>query len=343
MFDIITIGSAGWDVFFKISESKIVKNPTILHELGILTDSAQCLPLGSKLHADDFASASGGGATNTAVAFSRLGLKTACVYKTGADIFGEGIERQLSSEKVVSLRSLSPNRPTDFSSIVVTSGGSRTVLVHRGASSSLSARDIGNPDAPWVYINPAGIPFAVINTLTKRLRSQNIKIAFAPSREYLSLGVNKLKPLLNQTAVVLLNREEASFLTGIPYREEEKLFIALDAAVLGLAVMTEGERGVIVSDGRTRWRAGIFKNRHRLDRTGAGDAFGAGFVAGLVFSGESCAKGVCGDRNIRLAIRLGSANAASVVEYLGAKAGLLTKNALNSSRWKHLTIKTQAA
>jgi len=343
MYDIITIGSAGWDVFFKIPESHIVKNPTFLHKLGIRTDGAQCLSLGSKLRADDFASYPGGGATNSAVAFSRLGLKTACVYKTGTDVFGEGIERELAAEKVTSLRS-SSSLPTDFSTIIVASGGSRTVLVHRGAASSLSVRDLNNLNAPWFYINPAGVPFSVISNLVKHLRKQGSKIAFAPSREYLSLGADKLKSLLNRMAVVLLNREEASFLTGVPYGQEEKLFAALDAAIEGIAVMTEGDHGVIVSDGRFRWRAGIFPNRHRLDRTGAGDAFGGGFVSGLIFTSESCFKGACLDANIRLAIRLGSANAASVVERLGAKPGLLTKREFTSAaRWKRLSIKKRAA
>ena len=344
MFDIITIGSAGWDVFFQIPESHIIKNPTLLHKLGFRTDGAQCLSLGSKLRADGFASYSGGGATNSAVAFSRLGLKTACVYKTGADIFGEGIERELAAEKVTSFRSSSSSLSTDFSSIIIASHGSRTVLVHRGAASSLSARDLKNLNAPWFYLNPSGIPFSVINTLTKNLRRAGSKIAFAPSREYLSLGIEKLKPLLNRMAAVFLNREEASFLTSLPYNQEEKLFEALDAAIEGVAVMTEGARGVIVSDGRLRWRAGIFKNQHRLDRTGAGDAFGAGFVSGLIFAGESCTKSVCNDQNIRLAIRLGSANAGSVVERLGAKAGLLTKREFTSAaRWKRLSIKKRAA
>ena len=65
-----------------------------------------------------------------------------------------------------------------------------------------------------------------------------------------------------------------------------------------------------------------------VDRTGAGDAFGSGFVAGLIQASR-----------IEYAIRLGSANATSVVEYVGAKKGIVTKNDFEkSSRWKNFKI-----
>jgi len=65
----------------------------------------------------------------------------------------------------------------------------------------------------------------------------------------------------------------------------------------------------MVSDGRLIYQAGTFKEHLVIDRTGAGDAYGAGFLAGLIHTKEKCEKGLCDISNIEYAIRLGSANA----------------------------------
>jgi len=92
--------------------------------------------------------------------------------------------------------------------------------------------------------------------------------------------------------------------------------------------MTEGNKGVLVSDGKNIYSAGIFRGK-LVDRTGAGDAFGSGFVAGIIEK-----------NNIEYAIRLGSANATSVVEKIGAQAGILTKGEFEKSeRWQKFEIK----
>jgi sugar/nucleoside kinase (ribokinase family) len=95
----------------------------------------------------------------------------------------------------------------------------------------------------------------------------------------------------------------------------------------GIAVMTDGARGAIVSDGRYIYRAGIFKEKKLVDRTGAGDAFGSGFVAGFILK-----------KDIHFALRLASANATSVVEKIGAQAGILRRKDFNLARWQYLDL-----
>ena len=92
--------------------------------------------------------------------------------------------------------------------------------------------------------------------------------------------------------------------------------------------MTKGPKGVIVSDGKYIYSAGTFKEKKYTDRTGAGDAFGSGFVSGLMRTGK-----------IEEAIRLGTANGTAVVEEIGAKNGLLTKSRFEKeSRWRNFKI-----
>ncbi|MEK7076631.1 MAG: PfkB family carbohydrate kinase, partial [Patescibacteria group bacterium] len=92
-------------------------------------------------------------------------------------------------------------------------------------------------------------------------------------------------------------------------------------------VMTDGANGSLVSDGRYIYRAGIFEEKVLADRTGAGDAFAAGFVAGMIQKND-----------VHYAMRQAAANATSVVEHVGAQAGILKKGDLNNKRWKYLDL-----
>jgi sugar/nucleoside kinase (ribokinase family) len=55
-----------------------------------------------------------------------------------------------------------------------------------------------------------------------------------------------------------------------------------------------------------------------FERTGAGDAYTSTFVAGLIYS----------DGDIKTAMKWGPINSMSVVQEVGAQAGLLTKSKL---------------
>jgi sugar/nucleoside kinase (ribokinase family) len=92
--------------------------------------------------------------------------------------------------------------------------------------------------------------------------------------------------------------------------------------------MTDGPRGVHTSDGVRIYTAGIFENKQLVSRAGAGDAFGSGFVAGLM------------DReDIAYAMRFASANATSVTEHMGTHEGVLTRaQFVKDARWKKLNI-----
>ena len=127
--------------------------------------------------------------------------------------------------------------------------------------------------------------------------------------------------------MVIVNREEAAHLTGVDYRKERPMFRKFDELIDGIAVMTDGKRGARVSDGTYIYTAGVFKEKEMVDRTGAGDAFGSGFVAGLM-----------GKRDIHHALRLASANATSVVESVGAHLGALRKGQIDDKRWKYLDL-----
>lgn len=342
MFDIITIGTATRDVFLSNPLFNIVRDPQHLKKIGIPTGEAQCFALGGKIEIAKPVFTTGGGAGNTAITFSRQGLKTATLVKLGKDESAKAILEEFKREKITPFVVSSENASTAYSIILLASGGERTILVYRGASENLKIKEIpfGQLKTRWAYIAPGKIPFETIKEIFEYFIKNRTLIAFNPSDYFLKMGIKKLKTLLNKSKVVILNREEAAGLVGVDYQKEKEIFKKFDKIVGGITVMTGDKKGVLVSDCCSIYQAGVFREKKIIDRTGAGDAFGSGFIAGLIHKKEKCKKGLCGIDNIEYALRLGSANAASVVEHIGTKEGILTKSSFEKSkRWQRLPIK----
>ncbi len=260
MYDIITIGTATRDVFLKSPLFRVLRDPKHLKRIGVPTGEAQCFALGSKIEINPPIFTTGGGGANAAVTFSRQGLKTASLIKIGRDESAEYILKELRREKIVSLAIKDKKQKTAYSVILLAPSGERTILVYRGASEDLIIKEVpfGKLKSHWVYISPGNINFPVIEKIFNYFSKNKIPIAFNPSKYFLEMGIKKLKPLLAKSKVVTLNREEAAYLTGIDYKKEKEIFRKLDRLVDGIAVMTEGNKGVLVSDGKNIYSAGIW-------------------------------------------------------------------------------------
>jgi ribokinase len=325
MFDIVTFGSATRDLFLKSKNFKVIKSGEFETGEGI------GLNLGSKIYLDDLFFATGGGGTNTAATFAHQGFKTAYVGEIGNDPEGEAIKDELKRLKIKGFVTEDQKHKTSHSVILSVSQKERTILSCLGASPYLNEKDIpfNKLKARWFYIAPlSGESAKTLLPIIEFAKKNSIKVALNPGKDQLSLGLDGLKNILDAVDVLILNQEEGAKLAGLPFGQEKEIFKKLDEYVRGIAIMTKGPKGVVVSDGKHLYQAGTFKEEKYIDRTGAGDAFGSGFVSGLMRTGK-----------IEEAIRLGSANGTAVVEELGAKNGLLTKSRFEKeSRWKNFKI-----
>lgn len=325
--DVITIGTATRDAFVRSRDFKIKSSPVFL------TGESLCLPLGEKIDVEDIIFTTGGGATNAAVTFGRQGLNTACICKVGNDVSGKEVLQNLKQEGVATNFVIEDNNnKTAYSILLLSPNGERTILVYRGASDHFKGSDFNlrTLNARWFYI-AGSVPIEVLNLILNKAKETNTKVAYNPSKSEIKNGLNGLGEVLKKLDVLLINRAEGAYLTGIDYKKEDKIFKKLDDHVNGIVVLTDGNRGALISDGKSIFESGIFKNQSVIDRTGAGDAFGSGFVAGLI------------ERNdIQYAVRLASANATGVVEKVGAKDGILTKNQfVNDKRWQDFKVKVR--
>lgn len=312
MFDVITIGSATRDVFARSKETKILRSKEFP------TGEGLCFSLGSKVNIDELHFCVGGGAANTAVTFANQGYKVAAIAAVGNDIRGQEIGKSLK-ERAVSTDFLyfDPHELTAYSIILSAQNGERTVFHYRGAVWHLFEYSIpwASLKAKWFYINHIGDKSAVLlPEFIAHAKKSGVHIAFNPGRTQLEMK-EKIIPLLDGVDVFIVNQEEASYFTGISYQKTEEIFKKLDRWVKGIVIMTKGLKGVEVSDGKTRWSAGILPVKRIIDRTGAGDAFGSGFISALLYK----------PGDIEYAIQLASANATGVLTEWGAENGLLKK------------------
>ncbi|KPJ54809.1 hypothetical protein AMJ47_03085 [Parcubacteria bacterium DG_72] len=310
--DIVTFGSAAWDVFMRPKKIRPVTSKRFVSKKGI------CFNLGSKVDIEDVYSSSGGGGTNTAATFVSQGFKTAFVGCVGNDLTGRQIIEDLKVFGInVDFVQTESSRPTNYSVILKTQGVDRTILVYRGASELFDKKRIpfGKiKKAKWFYLAPLpGKTAKITKDIVDFAEKNNIKVALNPGNSQLSLAKKEVEDIISKVDILVLNQEEASFLTNIDYHKEKEIFKKIDNICPGIAIMTKGPEGVSVSDGKHLFTApGVHNNI--VDNTGAGDAFGSGFVAGFIKK-----------QDIEYAIQLAMTNSVSCLTKLGAKGGLLKK------------------
>ncbi|MGH7234188.1 MAG: carbohydrate kinase family protein, partial [Candidatus Saccharimonadales bacterium] len=147
-----------------------------------------------------------------------------------------------------------------------------------------------------------------------------VKLAFQPGTFQMEAGVERLKRIYSRSEVVIVNREEAALITGGNHDDYHDLLGRIHALGVKIAVITDGPNGAVASDQTQILKMPLYPDpAPPLERTGAGDAFAATFVAALI-------KG----NTIAGALQWAPINSMSVVQQVGAQAGLLSEAQLES-------------
>ncbi len=259
----------------------------------------------------------GGSAANTAVACSRLGLKVAFLGKIGLDYFGDLIIRKFAEEKVdTSLILRSPDTPTGLCFIAVDSTGDRRMFAFSGAANKLSVGELNINkllDTRLLYMASLENT-GFLAELSKNVKDQGLRTALNPGALIANQGLAKAKPIIENTDIYISSYSEAVRILGVEGLDsvKERLF------KLGVSTVaiTLGSEGCMVADRSETYMIPAIKVNVR-DTTGAGDAFTAGFLTGLL-NGKS----------LREAGFMGAAVAALKIQHIGARGGLPTRKEL---------------
>ena len=310
-YDFVAIGDLVTDAFIKLSDAKVTCD----------VNSDNCMismRFGDKIPYEkvDVIPAVGNSA-NTAVSAARLGLKTALVSNIGDDRDGEDALNVFKKEKVgTDFVKVNKGMKTNYH-YVLSYEGERTILI-KHEDYKYKMPNIGSPK--WIYLSSAGhnsIPFhkEVVKYLQKH---KDIKLAFQPGTFQMKAGTKKLASIYKLAEVVFMNKEESQRVLKTKETNIKKLLDKLCALGPKIAVITDGRDGAYVKQGKEYWFMPIYPDpRPPLERTGAGDAFSSTFTIAL-------AQG----KSIEEALMWGPINSMSVVQAVGAQAGLLNKSQL---------------
>ena len=271
--------------------------------------------LGSKIDVRNIEISSGGGATNAATTFARQGLSSSFMGVIGSDISGEQVLKMLDEESIDTSRvEFSKRYNTDYSTILLAPNGERTILTYRGASGHIYADnfELKYGEFDWVYVSNLAGRFDSLSKIFKESTKKGAKIAWNPGKNEL-LEAEKVRTLLRDVEILIVNKEEASLIfEGISAEE----LVRNGSKFVQVMILTDGPDGVWAISGDKMIRAGMYEDVPSVDRTGAGDAFGSGFVS-------QWAQGA----NLQQSVLFASANSTAVIQHLGAKKGILYKNA----------------
>ncbi len=312
---ILTVGDIFTDAFIKLREDKA----------RIDTDSD-----GSKRLSMEFGSKppyervdivqAVGPSPNAAVAFSRLGLRASLMAFLGNDQPGKDSLAYLRSEGVdTSAMTVKDGVKSNYY-YVLRYGADRTILVKNEDYDYAWREPTDVPD--WIYLSLiSASAWQLHEDLLAYLAAHPAtKLAFQPGTFHFEWGVDKLRRIYQRSYIVVMNREEAVLVTGKDYQSIPDLIAGLHELGPEIVVITDGPAGAYASSGD---KVSVMPNYPDpvppYDRTGAGDAFAATIVAALAL-GET----------LETALTWAPINSMSVVQKLGAQAGLINRSELKA-------------
>ncbi len=225
----------------------------------------------------------GGSAANTIRALAHLGVTTGLIGKVGCDDTGDFFEKALGDlgARPVILRGVNES---GHCLSMVSADGERTMATCLGAALEFSAEDVKAEmfdGFDLLYVEGYQVQnHEAVSRTVEVARECGLKVAIdlasfnvvEENREFL-LGLVR-----DGVDMVFANEEEAAAFGG-GMTAEEALEFAGD--ICELAVVKVGGRGALIRRGEECVKVGVVESARRVDTTGAGDFFAAGFLAGL--------------------------------------------------------------
>lgn len=307
MSKILSLGSALQDIYLidhdDLEPTEIAGDESVFGKITV----------GSKVDIDKLSFEVGGGGVNSAISFARHGHEAVLMSNIARDSAGNAILRVLDREGVdTSYIDYVSHKATGTSVVLLNShGGERTILTYRGASTkfdNFKVSDLDSVQPDFLYITTLRGDMETLEKFLKKAHETGAKVMFNPGTKELE-NSKKVLSLLKYVHILLVNKQEASKL--VPGSSLGELLYHLHNYAK-FVIITDGPMGGIATNGEETYRFGIYEDVKMKDATGAGDAFGSGFLAGLA-SGKSFEKSLI----------FASANSTSVVTKIGANAGIL--------------------
>lgn len=310
--ELVCIGDTTTDAFIRLHDASV--HCDLNHK-----NCQLCMSFADKVPYEDLTVVPGvGNSANVAVGAARLGHKVRLMSAVGDDHYGREIVALFRKEKVDPVL-VKTNRgvPTNYH-FVLNFKGERTILIKHNQYRYFEVSRIGQPG--WLFFSSTGehmLPFH-LKLANYLARHPKIKMGFNPGTFQIKMGRRKLAGVYRQTHVLFVNREEAARVLGVVTMDIKLLSRGLHKLGPKIVCITDGPDGAYASDGAKLYYMPIYPDpKVPFERTGAGDAFSSGFMSALMY-----------DLSVTEALAWAPINSMNVVQYIGAREGLLTKQKL---------------
>jgi ribokinase len=260
-----------------------------------------------------FEEACGGSAANTIVGLARLGCKVGFIGKVANDWEGkmllEDFRREgVSTKGIIRAKAGRSGTVMGF----VDEKGERALYVDPGVNDTISFEEIDMGyacQAKFIHLTSFvdEKSFEAQKRLVENL-PEDVKVSLDPGELYARRGMKALNQVLERTFVFMPNSRELAILTGVEdYVKGAEKMLELGVKIVAVKL---GGKGCYVTDGKENHHVEAFKVQI-VDTTGAGDAFCAGFLYGLL-NGKS----------LKECAKLGNFVASRCIMKMGARTGL---------------------
>lgn len=313
-FDFLAVGDIVTEPFIRLKDAKVTCN----------IDNENCtisMRWGDKIPYDSAVVCRAvGNSPNAAVSAARIGLNTGLATDIGNDAIGKGNLEQLKKEKISTKHVRIHKGMVSNYHYVLSYESERTILVkHEEYDYRFPTM---NPAPRFMYLSSLAA-----NSLPyhKEIESYLAKhpetfLTLQPGTFQMKLGVTDLKGLYERANLLVINKEEAARILGLPESGNEIKDLLQKTRAFGpkAVIITDGRAGAYSFDGSEMLHIPMYPDdREPIERTGAGDAFASTVTAALALG-----------KPFREALLWGPINSMAVVQEIGAQKGLLTRKAI---------------
>ncbi len=314
--DFLAVGDVFIDTFIELQDAEVHCD----------IDTANCkisMNWGDKIpYKNEWPIAGVGNAGNAAVSAARLGLPSALLATVGNDDDGRKIKAVYVKEKISDLFIETNETIPTNNAYVLLFNAERSILVKQFEYPyTVPEKKLSSSAPKWIYFTSlCKNSLSFHNELAVWVKNHpETKMAFQPGTFQMQLGVEAIKDVYAASYAFFCNKEEAQRILNKPTADFPELHAGIRALGPKIVVITDGAKGLTASDenGNGYFLPMYPDPKPPIDRTGAGDACSSTIVTALQLG-----------LPLEQALLWGPINSMSVVQYIGAQEGLLSREKL---------------
>lgn len=305
---VIGIGNALTDMLVNMPNDEVLTKYQLAKGSMTLVDGALQTEISKAVAGYPYSLSLGGSAGNAIRAMARLGVDVGFIGKVGEDTTGEFYEQALRNIGVEPFILRSEHRSGKCVSLV-SPDGERTLVTHLGAAADLHPEDIDSlilESYDCLYVEGYLVQdHSLIHTVVEQAKMRGLKVAIdLASFNVVEENRDFLRSLVERYVdIVFANEDEARAFT---HKSDPREALDEISSMTELTVVKIGTKGALIKRGDEVVHVGIMAAAKRVDTTGAGDFYAAGFIAAL-----------CEGLSLRQCGTIGAIAAGKVIEVVG--------------------------